>query len=155
MTDAAGASPPRRRWLIVALTVSLALNLFLVGVFAGHVHRHPHLASMNQRERLQHIADGLSLNDAQKAAFAQLETAMRQHGAAMRRANMAAWAKVADPATPPDQIAALLAGSVKNRTAFQQEISDALGKFLATLTPEQRANFVDEMRIASRHHMRH
>jgi uncharacterized membrane protein len=155
MTDAAGASPPRRRWLIVALTVSLAFNLFLVGVFAGHVHRHPHLPPSSLHERLQHIAEGLSLNDAQKTAFAQLELTMRQHGAQMRRSNVAAWAKIGDPATPSGEIGDLLGGTVKNRTAFQQEVADAFGKFLATLTPEQRASFVDEMRLPGRHHMRH
>ena len=154
MTDAVGASPPRRRWLIVALTVSLALNLFLVGVFAGHIHRHPHPQGMNPRERIQHIADGLNLNDAQKAAFASLEAAMRQHGAKMRRNNMAAWAKIADPATPADQIAPLLEGTVKNRTEFQSQVADAFAKFLATLTPDQRARFIDEMRT-DRRHMRH
>lgn len=155
MTDAAGASPPRRRWLIVALTVSLAFNLFLVGVFAGHIHRHPHLTPLRFHEQLQHIADGLNLSDAQKAAFARLEKTMRQGGLQMRRSNMAAWAKIGDPATPSGQIGDLIDGTVKSRTAFQQDVAEAFGKFLATLTPEQRANFVDEMRIPGHRHPRH
>jgi uncharacterized membrane protein len=153
MTDAAGTSPSRRRWLIVALTVSVALNLFLIGVFAGHMHRHhgPPPQAMAPRERFEHIADNLGLNDAQKAAFGQFETVLRQHGATMRRANMADWAKIAEPATGPDQIAPLLADTVKNRTAFQQEVAAAMGKFLASLTPAQRASFIEEARSTGRH----
>ncbi len=42
MTDVVGTRPSRRRWLIVALAVSVALNLFFIGMIAGHMHgRHP------------------------------------------------------------------------------------------------------------------
>jgi uncharacterized membrane protein len=157
VTDAAGTRSSRRRWLIIALTVSVALNLFLVGVFASHMHRHrgPPPQAMAPRERLEHIAADLELNDAQKAAFGQFETTLRQHGATMRRANMADWAKIAEPATGPDQIAPLLADTVKNRTAFQQDVADAMGKFLASLTPAQRAAFIEEARNPGHHRMRH
>jgi uncharacterized membrane protein len=141
MSDAAGTQPSRRRWLLIALTVSLAFNLFLVGVFAGHMHTR-HGPPMGPHERFAHIAAELGLNDTQKAAFGQFETVLRQHGGTMHRANMAAWAKIADPATGADQIAALLSGTVKNRTEFQQDVADAMGKFLASLTPQQRASFI-------------
>jgi uncharacterized membrane protein len=145
MSDAAGARPSRRRWLIVALTVSLALNLFFVGVFAGHrLGRHG--PPMGPHEHFAGIAADLGLNDAQKAAFSQFETVLRQHGGAMRHANMEAWGKIADPATSPDQIAALLAGTVESRTAFQQDVAGAMGKFLTSLTPQQRATFIAEAR---------
>jgi uncharacterized membrane protein len=151
MTDAVGTRPSRRRWLIVALTVSVALNLFFVGLIAGHVRRHHPPPTLAQRERFEHIANELGLNDTQRATFQTFQSAMRQHGAAMRAANTATWAKIADPATPPDQIPSLLGGTVKNRTEFQQTVADTLGKFLATLTPDQRATFVEEARNPGRH----
>lgn len=153
MTDAAGTPPSRRRWLIVVVAVSVALNMFFIGVMAGHMHgRHPHPPPPppgqfgQQRERFDRIIVDLGLNDAQKAAFQQFQTVMRQHGTAMRTAIAAAWAKIADPATTPDQIPALLDGMVKNRTDFQQDLTGAMGKFLATLTPKQRAEFIEEAR---------
>lgn len=152
MTDGAGTPPSRRRWLIVALTVSLAINLLLIGMFAGSM-RHHH-GPIGPRERFEHIAAELKLNDAQRAAFAQFQASFRQQGLAMRQANQAAWAKIADPATGPDQIAALLNDTVKSRTAFQQQVADAMGKFLASLTPQQRADFIEEAAHMSgrRHH---
>lgn len=147
MSDAVGTRPSRRRWLIVVLTVSLALNLFFIGVFAGHMQGR-HGPPLGPHERFAHIAADLELSDAQKAAFGQFQTVLRQRGGAMRSADVAVWTKIADPATNPDQIAGLLAETVKNRTAFQQDVADAMGKFLASLTPQQRANFIAE----ARHH---
>jgi Spy/CpxP family protein refolding chaperone len=153
MTDGAGTPPSRRRWLIVALTVSLAINLFLIGLFAGSM-RHHHGPPPGPHERFEQIAADLGLNDAQKAAFGQFTTTLREQGGAMRRANMAAWTKIADPSTGPDQIAALLNGTVKNRTDFQQDVANSLGKFLTALTPEQRATFIEKAAHMSghRHH---
>lgn len=150
MTDAAGTPPSRRRWLLVALTVSVAINLFLLGMIAGHMHHHPP-PPLGQRERFEHIAGRLGLNDSQKADFEQLEGTMHRNGAAIRAANLAAWAKVGDPATTPDQIGTLLQDSVKNRIAFQADMAAAMAKFLASLTPQQRATFVDQARNAGRH----
>jgi uncharacterized membrane protein len=146
MSDAAGTHPSRRRWLIVVVAVSIALNLFFVGMVAGHFRHRHRLVVMNQRERFERIAADLNLNDIQTAAFRQFQTTMRTNGAAMRAANAAAWARIGDPATSPDQITTLLASTVKNRTEFQQDIANAMGKFLASLTPTQRATFVDEAR---------
>lgn len=151
MTDAAGTGSSRRRWLIVALTVSVALNLFFVGVIAGHVHfRHPP-PPLAQRERFEHIAGDLGLNDTQLAAFQQFQSAMRLHGASMRATNSAIWAKIADPTTAPDQIRGLLSGTVKSRAEFQQDTADALAKFLSSLTPDQRATFIEEARTPGDH----
>jgi uncharacterized membrane protein len=153
MTDGAGTRPSRRRWPIVALTVSVALNLFLIGLFAGSM-RHHHGPPPGLHERFAHIAAALGLNDAQKAAFDQFTTTLHKQASAMRAANMEAWAKIADPGTGPDQIAALLNSTVKNRTDFQQDVANALGKFLASLTPEQRATFIEQAAHMSghRHH---
>jgi uncharacterized membrane protein len=153
MSDAAGTHPSRRRWLIVVVAVSIALNLFFVGMVAGHFRHRHRLPVMNQRERFERIAADLNLNDVQTAAFRQFQTTLRTNGAAMRAANAAAWARIADPATSPDQITTLLASTVKNRTEFQQDIANAMGKFLGSLTPTQRATFVDEARNTA--HPRH
>lgn len=146
MSDVAGTPPSRRRWLIVVVAVSIALNLFFIGMVAGHF-RHGHrLASLNQRERFERIAADLKMNDAQRTAFQRFQTILRANGAAMRAANVAAWARIADPETSPDQITELLNTTVKNRTQFQQDVANAMGKFLTSLTPAQRANFIDEAR---------
>lgn len=151
MTDGAGTPPSRRRWLIVALTVSLAVNLFLIGMFAGSM-RHHHGPPPGPHERFEGIAAELGLNDAQKAAFDQFTTTLRQQGGAMRRANLAAWTKIADPATSSDQITALLNETVKNRGDFQQDVANAMGKFLTSLTPDQRATFIEKAARMSGHH---
>ena len=104
-----------------------------------------------QHDRFEHIVSTLGLNDTQQAAFKQFQAAQR-HGGPMHKSNTTIWAKVADPATPADQIAGLLEGTVKNRTEYQQGIANALGKFLATLTPEQRAKFIAEARQPTRRH---
>ena len=145
MTVAAGTPPSRRRWLIIALTVSVAINLFIAGLVVGHFHR-LHRPPAGMHNRFEHIVGNLGLTETQNAAFREFQTALRVHGAAMRTANAAAWAKIADPATKPDQIPALLAQTVKNRTEFQQDIATAMGKFLASLKPEQRATFIEQAR---------
>jgi uncharacterized membrane protein len=150
MTDVAGTPPSRRRWLIVALTVSVALNLFLLGVIAGHMHHRPP-PPLAMRERFERIANRLAMNDTQKQAFQQFEATLRRNGAAMRASNLAAWAKIGDPTVAPDQIAPLLTDAVKTKAQFQQENAALFAKFLATLTPDQRATFVDEARNSGRH----
>ncbi len=150
MSDAVGTRPSRRRWLIVVVAVSVALNLIFVGMVAGHFRHRHRLVVLNQRERFERIAADLKLSDTQAAAFRQFQTSLRTHGAAMRAANAAAWARIADPATSSDQITTLLDSTVKNRIEFQQDIANAMGKFLASLTPTQRATFVDEARNTPR-----
>ncbi|HEX4112384.1 MAG TPA: periplasmic heavy metal sensor [Stellaceae bacterium] len=145
MTDVAGARPPRRRWpVIVALTVSVALNLFFVGVIAGSMSVLHH--GGNVHDRFEQIVGEMALSPGQRAAFRDFQATLRQHGAAMHRANMAIWSKIADPSTGQDQIAALLDSTVQNRTKFQQDVVASLEKFLAALTPEQRAAFVSKAR---------
>lgn len=150
MTDVAGTPPSRRRWLLVALTVSVALNLFLLGVIAGHMHHGPP-PQLGQRERFERIAGRLGLNGAQNTAFQQFEGTMRRNGAAMRAASAATWAKIGDPGTEPGQIAALIQETMKARTQFQQDTATAFGTFLSTLTARQRATFVDEARKPGHH----
>jgi uncharacterized membrane protein len=146
MSDAAGTLPSRRRWLIVVVAVSIALNLFFIGMVAGHFRHRHRLAPLNQRERFERIAADLKMSDPQRAAFQRFQTILRANGAAMRAANAAAWARIADPETSTDQISELLNSTVKNRNEFQQDVANAMGKFLASLTPAQRANFIDEAR---------
>jgi hypothetical protein len=119
-------------------------------MIAGHFRHRHRLAEPNQRQRFERIAADLKLNDVQMAAFQHFQSILRTNGAAMRAANAAAWARIADPATSPDQITQLLSSTVKNRTAFQQDVADAMGKFLASLTATQRASFIDEARNTAR-----
>jgi uncharacterized membrane protein len=148
MTAADGIRPARRRWLIGALVVSLAVNLFLIGVAVGTIALVR--AESGPPGWLARVAERLQLTPAQLEAFRHFQAVARQHGHAMRETNGKIWATLGDPATKPDQIAGLIDESVKNRTQFQQEVATAFGQFLTSLTPEQRARFISGARAAHR-----
>jgi Spy/CpxP family protein refolding chaperone len=151
MSDAAGTGTSRRGWLFfVVLTVSLALNLFFIGVIAGSLPASHHEGG--GRGRFERIIDGMALTAGQKSAFHDFQKTLREHGKAMHHANMQVWSKIADPATGQDQIAPLLSSAEKNRTDFQQDVAGTLAKFLGSLTPAQRAEFIREARAAPHPH---
>ncbi|HEY5208352.1 MAG TPA: hypothetical protein VIJ42_02785 [Stellaceae bacterium] len=151
MSDAAGTRASRRGWLFFAvLTISLALNLFFLGVIAGSLPAMHHEG--RGHDRFERIVGGMALSPPQLAAFRDFQKILRQHGAAMHRANMGVWTKIADPATGQDQLAPLLDSAVKNRDDFQHDVSGALTKFLGLLTPAQRAEFVREARATPHPH---
>lgn len=143
MTDT-GGRPPRRRWLIVIVAVSLALNLFFIGATAG--------TAIMMREqkapggRFERIAGKLQLDQGQQALFHAFMTVMRQGGKTMREANLAIWLQIGDSTLDKAKIGPLLDKSVRNRGAFQEEVAAALAQFLDGLTPAQRARFVEASR---------
>ena len=148
MSDAAGARPSRRRWLIVALTVSLAVNLFLIGGIAGTLTLIR--AEIGPPGPLERVARRLNLDPAQEAAFRHLQTTMLQSGRAMRQANGKIWSALAAPATGTAKIGALLDQGVANKTAFEKNMAAAFGQFLMALTPAQRTEFITRLEALHR-----
>jgi hypothetical protein len=150
MSEAAGTTPSRRRWLNVVLTVSLAVNLFLIGGIAGTMTLMR--AEMAPGRPLERAAVPMKLDAAQDAAFRNLQTVMRQRGRAMRQANQTLWTALADPSTGNDKIAGLLDEGVRNKTGFENDTATAFGQFLTSLTPTQRTEFIGRLRALHRSH---
>jgi uncharacterized membrane protein len=139
MSVAAGTKPSRRWWLIVVLTLSLALNLFFIGVIVGTA---AEMRAGGPAERFERIGARLQLNPDQEAALRAFLVTLRQRGRATREVNMSVWKQLGDPALDKAQIPTLLEKSVQNRADFQAALATALGQFLETLSAEQRAAFV-------------
>lgn len=138
----AGSLPTRRRWIVIALAISVILNLFFVGILLGSMGRGPLM-----RERLEHAAQQMRLTAQQTSAFRQFEATLGQR-AAIHTTNAAIWTKIADPATQQDEVVALLDSVAKNRMEAQHQVAVSMGKFLSMLTPEQRATFMEEARTS-------
>ncbi len=139
MSVAAGTPPSRRWWLIVVLAASIALNLFFISVIAGTAVQ---MRAGGPAERFERIGARLQLNPDQQAALRVFVVTLRQRGKAARDINMAIWKQLGDPALDQAQIPALLDKTVQGRAAFQSALAAALGQFLQTLSPEQRAAFI-------------
>jgi uncharacterized membrane protein len=149
MSDAAGARPPRRRWLIIALAVSLVVNVFLIGGIAGTITLiHAHYGPPGPLER---VAAGLDLTAPQETAFRQFQTTLRDRGRAMHRAERKIWRTLADPATGTDKVAALVQDGATNKAGFEKDTSAAFSRFLTSLTPAQRAEFISRLEALRRY----
>lgn len=150
MSEVAGARPTRRRGLIIALTVSLAVNLFLIGGIAGTIHLIR--AEMGPRRFLEHAAATLHLTPDQQAALQHFQATMRERGRVMRHSNHEVWRALADPSTGNDKVAGLLDQGLANKTAFEKDMTTAFGQFLTSLTPAQRAEFISRVEAQRRYH---
>lgn len=143
---AAGARRPgTNRWLIVALVLSLALNLcFVAGAVWTRMH-HPTGA-----EWFREVSGTLHLNPQQETALHQFVRTMRLRSEGMREdvgpliGN--AWSEIAKPQPDEAQIMRLFDQAAGKRHDFQRDATAETLKFLATLGPEQREKFVAMMR---------
>ncbi len=135
---------PRLPWILVAL--SLALNMFFIGGFfwvRGEAAR----AHLRPAERFEMIARELNLDAKQRTAFEHFIGLMRMRTRHLREANIPliqeAWAEMAKPQPDDAVIDRDLETATANRRAFQVDTSHALRGFLAALSDEQRARFVE------------
>jgi Spy/CpxP family protein refolding chaperone len=148
MTSVAGIEAkagPRSRLLWVALILSLTLNIFFLGGLLWSRLAAEHVST--PAERFAQLANSLSLSPDQHDAFQQFATDARERGRHLQEANgpliQQVWAELAKP--QPDQalIANLVDQATENRRSYQRDMTATLSRFLATLTPEQRAKFIE------------
>jgi|SRR5579883_2483671 len=135
----------RGRLLWVALALSLTLNVFFVGglVWSRTIMRSPETPA----QRFAQIGRDLGLSPDQSDDFKQFILEVRKHGRQLREANQPLVSKVWNELgkAQPDQgmIATLVDQATENRHAYQKEMTAALTRFLADLSPDQRAHFVE------------
>lgn len=132
----------RQRWPALLLAASLALNLFFV---AGAVWIRWH-APPSPAARFEQIAGALKLDAKQRAAFRGYVDGLRQRAEEMRLETgpifTAAWTEMAKQ--NPDQARAvqLFDEAAQKRQAMMREVAAQTGAFLATLSPQQRTDFI-------------
>jgi len=136
----------RRRLVIAALTLSLALNLcFVAGVVWTRLHLHPGAA--DAAERFREMAAQLDLDPQQRVGFERYFRAMRARVDLMHEEVEPlladAWSEVAKPQADEAQVLRLFDQAADKRRAFQREATSQTLAFLATLSPQQRARFVE------------
>jgi Spy/CpxP family protein refolding chaperone len=136
----------RQQLFWVVLILSLALNLcFIAGALWIRVQGPPH--PMSPEQRLQQIEPQLALDPQQKAAFDQYAQTVRLRMQSMREAVEPlvgnAWSELAKPDADEAKIMQLFDQAGEQRRASRRELGTATFTFLAKLTPEQRAKFVE------------
>ena len=139
----------RHPLLWVALTLSLVLNLcFVAGALWIHIQGPSPPAT--PAERLQRIGAELALDPQQRQAFERYSENLRTHMQQMRETveplMSAAWSELAKPDADPAAAARLFDEAGQTRHGLQRELLMPTLAFLATLSPEQRAKFVELFR---------
>ena len=148
MTVASVALRPgsRQHLFWVVLILSLALNLcFVAGAVWIRVQGAP--LPMSPEQRLEQIEPQLALDSQQKAAFEQYARTVRLRVQSMHEAMEPsvgkAWSELAKPDADEAKVMQLFDQAAEQRRAFRRELGMATFTFLAKLSPEQRAKFVE------------
>jgi uncharacterized membrane protein len=135
-------SPPRSRGRLVkvALALSLVLNVFFVGglLYSKFVQPTAPLVALGRQ---------LNLEPDQRKAFQSFLQIVRRKGAALRDTNgkvsAQIWEELSQPKPDEQKLTALFTEVANNRHDYQMAVGSAIIPFLETLTPEQRARFVE------------
>jgi uncharacterized membrane protein len=143
-TVARGAT--RHPLLWAALALSLVLNLcFVAGALWIRIQA-PALPA-SPAERLQRIGAELALDPQQRQAFEQYSENVRSHMQHIRETveplMSAAWSELAKPDADQATASRLFDEAGQARRSLQRELLTPTLSFLATLSPEQRAKFVE------------
>jgi Spy/CpxP family protein refolding chaperone len=138
----------RQHLVSILLALSLALNLFfVVGALWIRIHGPP---PMNPAERLQHIGAQLTLDPEQKQAFEQYSQAVHSRMQLMHKAVdpliADAWSEIAKPDPDQAKVIGLFDEAAQTRRGYMRELAPVTLSFLAKLSPEQRARFVELVR---------
>jgi uncharacterized membrane protein len=146
LASAAARGATRHPLLWVALTLSLVLNLcFVAGALWIRI-QGPAMPA-GPAERLQRIGTELVLDPQQRQAFELYSENVRSHMQQMRETveplMSAAWSELAKPDADPAAAARLFDEAAQARHSLQRELLTPTLTFLATLSPEQRAKFVE------------
>jgi Spy/CpxP family protein refolding chaperone len=136
----------RQPLLWVALALSLVVNLcFIAG--AAWIRIHGPSPPMTAEERFQRFGAELALDPQQQQAFDRYTEAVRIHMAHMREAvdplMSAARTELAKPDADEATVTRLFDEAAQTRRGFQRELIAKTLSFLAVLSPEQRAKFVE------------
>jgi len=143
VAEGSAAGRSRGRLVVWLLALSLAVNVCFLGAMVWLRVTLP--AMPTPQQRMQMIADELTLNPDQRDAFQQFLIEMRRTSRQLREGNaplvQRAWDELGKP--NPDQalIAQLIDQTSDNRRAYQKSMSVALARFLGELTPAQRGQF--------------
>jgi uncharacterized membrane protein len=146
LASAAARGATRHPLLWVVLTLSLVLNLcFVAGALWIRIQGPAVPAS--PAERLQRVGSELALDPQQRQAFEQYSENVRTHMQQMRETveplMSAAWSELAKPDADQTTAARLFDEAGQARRGLQRELLAPTLAFLATLSPEQRAKFVE------------
>jgi Spy/CpxP family protein refolding chaperone len=141
---ARGASRQHLLWVLLAL--SLVLNLCFIGG-AFWIRIHPPAAPFSPEQRLQQIAPELALDPSQQEAFDHFAKIVHVHMQQMRETVEPlmhdAWSELARPDADEARVIQLFDEAADQRRSFRREVMTAMLSFLATLSPPQRAKFVE------------
>ena len=136
----------RRHLLWVLLALSVALNLcFVAG--AMWIRVHPPSPPFGPSERLHRRAAELPLDPQQRQAFDRyaqtVRTLMEKMHQQVDPQIGDAWSELAKPDADETKVLQALEEAGETRRGFMREVTTATLSFLSTLSPEQRAKFVD------------
>jgi Spy/CpxP family protein refolding chaperone len=152
LAEAGRGAGRRGRLVWIALALSLTLNICFVGG-ALWLRMHAAPGMLPPAERFRQLGEQLDLDKTQQAAFEQFLRTMRQNSHAFRESNEPVstqiWSELAKPDPEQAAINQLIDKATENRRTYQKETSQALGSFMQSLTPEQRARLGE---LARRHH---
>ncbi len=142
---ASGAeSRTRGRLLRLAFVLSVTLNVFFVGGLIWS--RATAERVLTPAERFQQMAKDLNLSEDQRDAFQQFVIEVRQGTRKLREHNHPlvdrVWDELGKPQVDQELIARLVDEAKESRRAYQRQMTGAVARFLASLSPPQRAEFV-------------
>jgi len=127
------------------LALSLALNLFFV-IGALWIRIHAPAPMLSPEDRLERMAGALALDPQQQQAFAHYSQSMRMRLQAMHSAVQPlignAWSEVAKPHADEAKVMQFFDQAAQERRGFMRDLTTTTLSFLATLSPDQRAKFV-------------
>jgi uncharacterized membrane protein len=144
----AEAKAARSRLVWVALALSLTLNIFVVAGLVWSQAAGPR--PTNYAERLIEAGAGLNLSPAQRDAFNQFSQSIQQRTKELRETNQPLYRQIWDELAKaqPDQAALsqLVDEASERRHGYQKDVIGALTNFLGSLSPDQRAEFIETFR---------
>ena len=137
----------------VALLLSVALNIFVAGGFfysqlmAAH---QPAAPAQQQQQRPEHrlemLVERLGIDPEGSRPFKELRrglrTAQQVLAAKNRPLGETYWEELSGPQPDEKHLQDLVGQMIANRQEFQLTVTQVLSHFMATLTPEQRAELV-------------
>jgi uncharacterized membrane protein len=156
----AGTPPPppgrRRRWLGLALVLSLAVNLFLVGILAGGWLARGPAAGFDPAAgpaSIPHMIRALppTARDAALERFAERRRALRGQMTALRRARQSVYEALTAEAFDRAALEAALGDLREQVAALQAGLHEAIVAVAERLEAEDRREMAETLRGLARH----